>query len=293
MSPARRLSFAALTLLILFGLAELASRLIWNAIEARALGVRDGKGAAMLASNAINFMMRSDGVYGYSLRPGLYSPAGTQPRVFVNADGFGQNELVPVERAPNSLRLAAMGESTTHGHNVESGNYPIHLRDLVQRLASGGRTVEMLNAGVSGWVSDQVALRAERQVARYRPDLVVLYVGWNDFQSYDPFRDAPQHSWFETAYGNPFRIESDFPVKLPVLAIAAFQYAQSRIGSVLGAAPTLTSTRTGEYHATPPENYRFLTKSLDRILAAYRANGPGTTIALSTVVGRWPLETRA
>jgi lysophospholipase L1-like esterase len=290
MSIRRRLLFAAATLLILLGVAELGSRIVWNGIEARAFATRQGAGEALLANNRINFMSQTDGVYGYALRPGLYTlktrPESRMPtRYFaVTPEGFAQRAQVPVERASNVLRIAAMGESTTSGHEADTGNYPIHLRAVVAEHASDGRAVEMLNAGVPGWVSDQLALRAERQVARYRPQIVILYAGWNDFQSYDPYRAAPARSWFTDNYGNPYRIESDFPLKLPVLAVAAAQRVRNRWES----APVLTSTPTGSYSATVQENYRFLTASLDRIVATFRSAEPGVTIAISTLVARWP-----
>ena len=94
-----------------------------------------------------------------------------------------------------------MGESTTQGHSTDVGNYPVYLKATLEQRARGYAAVEMINAGVSGWTSDQLALRAERQLAAYRPDIVVLYAGWNDFQSYDPFGPPPTRSYFEQAFG--------------------------------------------------------------------------------------------
>ena len=68
-----------------------------------------------------------------------------------------------------------MGESTTQGHSTDVGNYPVYLKATLEQRARGYAAVEIINAGVSGWTSDQLALRAERQLAAYRPDIVVLY----------------------------------------------------------------------------------------------------------------------
>ena len=55
----------------------------------------------------------------------------------------------------------------------------------------------MLNASVSGWVSDQWAMYSESELNRYAPDIVIFYGGWNDFQSYDPFKGVPRVSYFQ------------------------------------------------------------------------------------------------
>lgn len=277
MNVGRRIAFTIFTLFMLLGAVELTCQFIWRWIESQAFAERRKLGEAKLANNAINFMMRADGLYGYALKPGAYS------KMVINSDGFAQRDRIPLQRSGDALRLAALGESTTMGDDVDAA-YPVVLRDLVERFASNGQRIEMINGGVAGWVSDQVALRAESQIAVYRPQIVVLYVGWNDFQSYDPFRAAPSETYFKQAYGNPYRIESDFPLKLPVLLVAAYQ----RLHGQSSAAPVASSAPTGGYAASPNENYRFLLSSLDRIVSAFRTADSNTVVALSTLVGRWP-----
>ena len=60
---------------------------------------------------------------------------------------------------------------------------------------------EVLNAGVSGWVSDQWATYSEIELSQYEPDVVIFYAGWNDFQSYDPFQGVPRVSYFQPNSG--------------------------------------------------------------------------------------------
>jgi lysophospholipase L1-like esterase len=279
MSLSKRLTFAAVTLLLLLVTAEGLGRLIWWRLEARALDRRAERGEIQLRNDAINFMKQADRLYGYVLRPGFERGGHV-----INAEGFAQRETVGVDRRPGTLRVVAMGESTTQGHHTDVGNYPVYLKAALKERARGYADIEMINAGVSGWTSDQLALRAERQLRAYRPDIVVLYAGWNDFQSYNPYRPAPARSWFEEAYG----------------VVAPGDRLGLRSVQLLSAAYTSVSTRVagkirslGIRGAEPPpaagDVYRFYRASLHRIVDAYRQEDPGVRIAICTLVGRWPM----
>jgi lysophospholipase L1-like esterase len=279
MSPGKRLAFAALTVLLLLVAAEGLARLIWWRLEARAFSGRAERGEARLSNDAMNFMKQADGHYGYVLRPGF--DRGGQA---INAEGFAQRDTVAVGRRPGTLRVVAMGESTTQGHNTDVGNYPVYLKGALGQGSRGYGDVEMINAGVSGWLSDQLALRAQRQLAAYRPDIVVLYVGWNDFQSYDPYAPPPKRSWFDVTYG----------------VVPPGERLGLRSVQLLSAAYTSVSTRVARKIASlafrgavPPrptgDVYRFYLTSLDRIVRAYREQDPAVRIAICTLVARWPM----
>lgn len=279
MSVGKRLAFAAVTVLLLVGAAEGVGRLVWWRLEARALDRRAERGEAQLRNDAINFMKQADGIYGYVLRPG-FARGGHA----TNAEGFAQRDTVPVSRRPDALRVIAMGESTTQGHDTDVGNYPVYLKATLEQRARGYVRVEMINAGVAGWTSDQLAMRAERQLAAYRPDIVLLYLGWNDFQSYDPYDPPPTRSWFEAAYGVVPPGER-LGLRSVELLSAAYTSVSTRVAGALrwrhtrGAAPP------------PPleDVYRFYRTNLDRIVSAYRQQDPGVRIAICTLVGRWPM----
>ena len=285
MNVRRRVLFSGVTLLLLLALVEGTAQLVWWRLEARAFDVRKSRGEAALRNDGINFMKQADGIYGYVLKPGF--ERGT---MYINADGFPQRERVPLERTEGVLRLAALGGSTTQGHDVNHANYPQYLRRLVAELGQGYRGVEMINGGVSGWISDQVALWAERKVARFRPDVVVLYVGWNDFQSYNPFANPPASSYFEVTFGNPFRLAEDFPLKTVVLASAGYDFALRRLRRAAGMP---LPTGSNGYATTAEANYKFYIANLDRIVTAFKSANPDTRIAISTLVGRWPQGTEA
>jgi len=292
MSLTRRFLFSLTTLLVVLVVTEGAARVLWWALEQRAFETRKASGEAVLRNDGINFIKQADGTFGYVLIPG-FSRGG----VVINADGFAQRERVPLDKAADTLRLAALGESTTQGYEVDAENYPVHLRRRVEKQDTGYAHVEMINAGVAGWTSDQVALWTERKVAGYRPDVVILYVGWNDFQSYDPLRPAPTVPYFDQAYGGARMFVEASPLKLVSFASAAYGYLAHKLhwqrgdeATPAAAAATQDQTR---YRASAQANYRFYVRSMDRIIAAFKARNPDVKIAVSTLIGRWPTGTDA
>lgn len=270
---------AVFTVVVLLLLVEAGARALWAGLEAWTFSRRLEAGEKVLRNDGIHFMKQSDGLYGYVLKPGF-----DQGSHFTNAQGFAQRDTIPIERRPGVLRLVAMGESTTHGHGVDTGNYPAHLRRLLKGRVEEAAGVEVINAGVSGWISDQVALRAEHQLAAYRPDVVLLYVGWNDFQSYDPLGPVAKESNFERTYGTEaFRAVSGLrSVALVDAAIGALRREVGGWGNRRGTA------ERGRDAADDVSTYRFFLHNLDRVVEAYRAQHPEVVIAISTLVARWP-----
>jgi lysophospholipase L1-like esterase len=163
----------------------------------------------------------------------------------------------------------------------------------------GGKEVEMINGGVAGWVSDQIALWAEKKVSAYQPDIVVLYVGWNDFQTYDPLGPPPTDSFFDQHYGSARLFVQSAPLKLLAFASAAYGYysrkAELRGQRRAAKAGKISSTQSEplQFRTTPAENYRFYLRNLDRIISAFQNQGSTVQLAICTVAGRWPDGTEA
>ena len=92
----------------------------------------------------------------------------------VNREGFVGTEI-PIDRQAGVIRIAGLGDSCT-----QFGNPP-YIELVRDRLASQlKKPVESLNAGVSGFSSHQGLIRLKRNVTHYKPDVVVVYFGWND-----------------------------------------------------------------------------------------------------------------
>ncbi len=276
MTTRRKLLYACLTTAVFLALVEGAARLIWMRLEARAFRERQARGEAMVGHSAVNFIRMPHGIYGWTLRPNSH-----EGDVFINAQGFHQRDTVRLERRPGFLRVICLGESTTFGSSIErthQNSYPSYLRRILETNGHGFEGYEVINAGVPGWVSDQIALRAEHELSAYRPDTVILYVGWNDFQFYDPLSPAPAISYFEHQYGRA--IWKQYAAHwLKSVALLSGLYHSRTVP-----APTLHAAGP----ASPEELYRFLIANLDRIVTAFRKTNPATKIFVCTLVGRWP-----
>ncbi len=286
MTFGRKLLFATVTLMIFLVVVEGLARLVWWRLEERSLRNTMQGAERVLQNDAINFVKQPDPVLGYVLKPGFDDGQGW----LVNQQGFAQQELVPTEKAPGKLRIAAMGESTTQGHSALNANYPLYLRRLLESQGRTSTGIEMINGGVAGWYSDQVALWAERKVAVLRPDVVVLYVGWNDFQVYDPFSLPWTKSAFYVSYGGTAYLIESSPLRLVWIAHAVAERIRFRRLEARRAIEPYEVTRGAnkEYSALPEETYKYYTQSMDRLVAAFRQTNPDVRIAVTTLVGRWP-----
>jgi hypothetical protein len=268
----RKLAFSLLTVALVMGVIEGIAQIVWWRLEADVFARQMAAGERILRNDAVGFMKVAHGEYGYTMKPGF-----RRGSVAINSQGFHQTDEIPVARREGYLRIACLGESTTFG-NAPDSSYPGFLRSILTQHAGGFRGYEVINAGVPGWVSDQVALRAEREVARFAPDVVILYLGWNDFQSYTPFAPPPSTSYFTTAYeGREWKQQVTGWSKS--LALASAWYHS-------GAATAAPSVPTDSGSAG--QRYRFLWASIDRIAAAVRRENPEVKIVVSTLVGRWP-----
>lgn len=107
----------------------------------------------------------------------------------VNAQGFRGAAPTALARTPGGLRIMVVGSSTTFDVSVspDARAWPNRLGELL-RARVPRRPVEVINAGVPGYTLLDDIVRFERELAAYRPDVVVLYEGHNDL--FGTFRDA-------------------------------------------------------------------------------------------------------
>ena len=106
----------------------------------------------------------------------------------------------PRAKPPGVFRVLLSGGSTTFDVLApdDAATWP---RLLEARLRSGGRPVEVWNAGFPGWTSQENVISLAIRDLDLAPDLAVLYQGINDLQpaSHEPFDPQYEHGHAELA----------------------------------------------------------------------------------------------
>lgn len=114
---------------------------------------------------------------GYVLTPGIegwYRKEG-ESYVRINSDGLRDTEHSKT-KPPNTLRIAVVGDSYSEALQVplEKAFWKLTENRLQECSSLGGRRVEIINFGVSGYGTAQELITLEQQVWNYSPDVVLL-----------------------------------------------------------------------------------------------------------------------
>jgi hypothetical protein len=105
---------------------------------------------------------------------------GPDAHIRTNYEGFPSDEH-SIEAAPDTFRMAVMGNSFAEGFDVV---YEKKMTSLMKELLPetyDGRHIEIMNFAVGGYSIAEQLLMYREFVQKYNPDLVVLssYVGWD------------------------------------------------------------------------------------------------------------------
>lgn len=135
---------------------------------------------------------------------------GARVRYRINRDGFRGEELRPADGHP---RVMVYGDSFIQA--IYTRTESTLCADLERDLGAGlSAPVEVINAGVAGYGPDQVLLKMEDELPRYRPDLAVvaIYAG-NDFGDLERdklFRPGPDGGLVPNRYRLSREMEKGF-----------------------------------------------------------------------------------
>jgi lysophospholipase L1-like esterase len=121
-----------------------------------------------------------DRILGYRFRPGAIAPQGKDVNCINNVGLRGDDIATP--KRPNTYRILCVGDSSTNGVNVHNQEtYPGILGAFLKHTKfNGNLNVEVVNAGVPGYLSDQHAYLLERKYFHLEPDLIVFMMGVTD-----------------------------------------------------------------------------------------------------------------
>ncbi len=96
----------------------------------------------------------------------------------INSRGLRADREYPYEKPPGTIRIVSLGDSFTAGYEVQQEETFSSV--LERELRASGHTVEVLNAGVSGYSNAEALVYLERELLRYDPDIVLLSFYAND-----------------------------------------------------------------------------------------------------------------
>jgi lysophospholipase L1-like esterase len=172
---ARRLIWALLPLLLLWGAWELGARL---------LGA--GRCEAPLPRADDWMEMQASTRYLWQLVPG-YEVAMGGGRARINELGV-RDELLPGPKGARERRIITLGDSGVFGWGVPGGS--TWQEQLEERLRARfeGWDIEVVNLGVPGYSSEQARRLLEDLGWRYEPDLVLVATVFSDC-NIDAFQD--------------------------------------------------------------------------------------------------------
>jgi lysophospholipase L1-like esterase len=137
------------------------------------------------------------------LRPGfqedILMPTGKAVPTHINSLGFRGPEIPP-QKPTGGLRIACIGGSAVFlvGDGDDSTTWP---GQLEKRLAarSGGRPVEVINAGTPGYNSAETLSMVVHRLSTLEPDVVVIYQLWNDLKPNRAPGFRPDYTHWRTA----------------------------------------------------------------------------------------------
>lgn len=106
---------------------------------------------------------------------GFFTIPGSRSYVEVNVQGL-RDRVYPLKKS-SKVRIAAFGDSFTWGYGVNQDD--IWTSKLEAML--GADKAEVINFGVTGYGTDQEYLSYKTIGKKWKPDVIILQVGGNDF----------------------------------------------------------------------------------------------------------------
>lgn len=111
-------------------------------------------------------------------------------KISINSKGFVGPEFEKTKSEAN-YRIIALGDSCTFAGGWYETTYSGMLANKL-RTKNLNLNYEVINAGISGYTSEFALSRLKNELLDYKPDMVTIYIGWNDLMKTNPAQ--PQSS---------------------------------------------------------------------------------------------------
>ncbi len=187
MRKRKKLLFSTVMFVLFLGGLELTARFVESRVEKPTGRAVSSRGWAAALFRRMGGWHESDPELLWRHRANL-----PHPLIRTNSQHYLGTE-VPQAKSASVYRILVVGDSTPVGLGLarrEDAFGEVLASMLGADLASEGRTVELINAAVSGYSSEQVARFLATQGWSFEPDLVVVYCGNNDASISGALSDA-------------------------------------------------------------------------------------------------------
>ena len=112
-----------------------------------------------------------------------YSPSRGR-EFLINSKGFVGPEFA--DQPPAGVyRIIALGDSCTFTTGIWNVAYPAILQSSLNAAKEPAK-FEVINAGIEGYNSSFALARIREEILSYQPQLVTIYIGWNDLMKVNP-----------------------------------------------------------------------------------------------------------
>jgi lysophospholipase L1-like esterase len=127
---------------------------------------------------------------------------------WINSKGFVGPEFDD-QPGPGVYRIIALGDSCTFATGFWQIGYPSMLQQVLNDRGSS-RRFEVINAGIEGYNSTFALARIREELLRYRPHLMIIYIGWNDLMKTDPASESrvDQYRWLATLLDRSYLVKA-------------------------------------------------------------------------------------
>ena len=120
-----------------------------------------------------------DQILHYKLRPNIIKHWENKKPIHINAYGHHDDSL-PLTKSTSELRGLIIGDSIVMGFNVTAAEaFPNQLEKILQESDLGYNTIQVINAGVSGYSTFQY-LEVLKRSLKFAPDFIVVGFCMND-----------------------------------------------------------------------------------------------------------------
>jgi len=140
-------------------------------------------------------MIQNDSELFWRLAPNTRLPEKSWPffGIISNWQSLREDHEIERKKPKDQIRILFLGDSCTFGYGVARDETFVEVAESLIRKTYG-RPVECINAGVPGYTIFQGYRYLLTEGLDYRPDLVVLSFGLNDFSTWDQRSDVEHYA---------------------------------------------------------------------------------------------------